>query len=156
MEQPYAETFVYNAIRKTVDFGQLEFLKSGNRQPVPVTTRFYSRWQKKFLFTETDDQERLRYLLSKIYWLSGVLGNGRPVWISDPRDAQYLNTTETDLLRMAGHEAGEGFLILDGEYAAATSKLMARAAEYEAARDAALNFAKPQFNESMRSGHANM
>jgi hypothetical protein len=156
MEQPYAETFVYNAIRKTVDFGQLEFLKSGNRQPVPVTTRFYSRWQKKFLFTETDDQERLRYLLSKIYWLSGVLGNGRPVWISDPRDAQYLNTTETDLLRMAGHEAGEGFLTLDGEYAAATSKLMARAAEYEAARDAALNFAKPQFNESMRSGHANM
>src|SRR5579863_1163442 len=40
MEQPYAESFVYNAIRKTVDLGQLEFLKSGNRQPVPVTTRF--------------------------------------------------------------------------------------------------------------------
>ena len=39
MEQPYAETFVYNAVRKTVDLGQLEFLKSGNRQPVPVTTR---------------------------------------------------------------------------------------------------------------------
>ena len=100
MEQPYAETFVYNAIRKTVDFGQLEFLKSGNRQPVPVTTRFYSRWQKKFLFTETDDTERLRYLLSKVYWLSGVLGNSKPVWISDPRDAQYLNTTEA---RSAAH-----------------------------------------------------
>jgi hypothetical protein len=156
MEQPYAETFVYNAIRKTVDFGQLEFLKSGNRQPVPVTTRFYSRWQKKFLFTETDDTERLRYLLSKVYWLSGVLGNSKPVWISDPRDAQYLNTKEEDLLRMAGHEAGEGLMTLDGEYAAATPQLMARAAEYEAARDAALNFTKPQFNESMRSGHANM
>ena len=156
MEQPYAETFVYNAIRKTVDFGQLEFLKSGNRQPVPVTTRFYSRWQKKFLFTETDDQERLKYLLSKVYWLSGVLGNSKPVWISDPRDAQYLNTTEQELLRMAGHEAGEGLMTLDGEYAAATPQLMARAAEYEAARDAALNFTKPQFNESMRSGHANM
>jgi hypothetical protein len=156
MEQPYAESFVYNAIRKTVDFGQLEFLKSGNRQPVPVTTRFYSRWQKKFLFTETDDQERLRYLLSKVYWLSGVLGNSKPVWISDPRDAQYLNTTEADLLRMAGHEASEGLMEIDGEYASATPKLMARAAEYEAARDAALNFTKPQFNESMRSGHANM
>ena len=59
MEQPYAETFVYNAVRKTVDYGQLEFLKSGNRQPVPVTTRYYSRWQKKFLFTETTDAERL-------------------------------------------------------------------------------------------------
>lgn len=156
MEQPYAETFIYNAIRKTVDFGQLEFLKSGNRQPVPVTTRFYSRWQKKFIFNETDDTERLRYLLSKVYWLSGVLGNSAPVWIADPRDAQYLNTTEQDLLRMAGHEAGEGLMRLDGEFAAATPALMAKAAEYEAMRDAALEFTKPKFNESMRAGEANM
>jgi hypothetical protein len=156
MEQPYAETFVYNAIRKTVDLGQLEFIKSGNRQPVPVTTRFYSRWQKKFLFTETNDAERLEYLLRKVYWLSGVLGDGKPVWIADPRDAQYLNTTEQDLLRMAGDEAGEGLLVLDGEFAGATMKLMARALTYQAALEAALNFTKPQFNESMRSGHANM
>jgi hypothetical protein len=156
MEQPFAETFVYNAVRKTVDFGQLEFVKSGNRQPVPVTTRFYSRWQKKFLFTETNDAERLEYLLRKVYWLSGVLGEGKPVWIADPRDAQYLNTTEADLLRMAGDEAGQGLVVLDGEFAAATPQLLARAPEYQAALEAALNFAKPQFNESMRSGHANM
>jgi hypothetical protein len=156
MEQPYAETFVYNAIRKTVDLGQLEFLKSGNRQPVPVTTRYYSRWQKKFLFTETDDAERLKYLLRKVYWLSGVLGESKPVWIADPRDAQYLNTTEADLLRMAGDEAGEGLMVLDGEFASATPALLAHAAEYQAALEAALNFTKPQFNESMRSGHANM
>jgi hypothetical protein len=156
MEQPYAESFVYNAIRKTVDLGQLEFLKSGNRQPVPVTTRFYSRWQKKFLFTETNDTERLAYLLSKVYWLSGILGEGNPVWIADPRDAQYLNTTEADLLRMAGDEAGEGLLALDGEFAAPTLQLMERAPQFRAALDAALNFTKPQFNESMRSGHANM
>jgi hypothetical protein len=156
MEQPYAETFVYNAVRKTVDLGQLEFLKSGNRQPVPVTTRYYSRWQKKFLFTETNDAERLKYLLRKVYWLSGVLGEGRPVWIADPRDAQYLNTTEDDLLRMAGDEAGEGLLKLEGEFAAATPALLARAPEYQATLEAALNFTKPQFNESMRSGHANM
>jgi hypothetical protein len=156
MEQPYAESFVYNAIRKTVDMGQLELLRSGNRQPVPVTTRYYSRWQKKFLFTETDDKERLRYLQSKVYWLSGVLGAGKPVWIADPRDGMYLNTTEADLLRMAGHEAGEGLLTLDGEFAAPTPVLMAKAAEYEAMRDAALAFTKPQFNEAMRSGQANM
>jgi len=156
MEQPYAETFVYNAVRKTVDLGQLEFIKSGNRQPVPVTTRYYSRWQKKFLFTETNDAERLEYLLRKVYWLSGVLGEGKPVWIGDPRDAQYLNTTEEDLVRMAGHEAGEGLLALDGEFATATPQLLSRAPEYEAALEAALNFTKPQFNESMRSGHANM
>lgn len=156
MEQPYAEDFVYNAVRKTVDMGQLEFLKSGNRQPVPVTTRYYSRWQKKFIFTDTDDKERLRYLLSKVYWLSGVLGAGKPVWIADPRDAMYLNTGEADLLRMAGHEAGEGLMKLDSEYAAATPALMAKAAEYEAMRDAALAFTKPTFNESMRAGQANM
>jgi hypothetical protein len=156
MEQPYAETFVYNAVRKTVDMGQLEFLKSGNRQPVPVTTRYYSRWQKKFVFTETDDAERLRYLLSKVYWLSGVLGDSKPVWIVDPRDAQYLNTTERDLLRMAGNEAGAGLLVLDGEFASATPALMARADEYKAALEAALDFTKPKFNESMRAGEANM
>jgi hypothetical protein len=156
MEQPYAESFVYNAIRKTVDLGQLEFLKSGNRQPVPVTTRYYSRWQKKFVFTETDDNERLKFLLGKIYWLSGVLGDSRPVWIADPRDAQYLNTTEADLLRMAGHEAGEGLLILEGEHASPTRQLMERGPDYQAALEAALNFTKPQFNEAMRSGRANM
>ena len=156
MEQPYAESFVYNAVRKTVDLGQLEFVKSGNRQPVPVTTRYYSRWQKKFLFTETNDEERLEYLLRKVYWLSGVLGSGEPVWIADPRDAQYLNTTGEDLLRMAGHEAGEGLLTLNGDFAAATPLLLARAPEYQAKLEAALNFTKPQFNESMRSGHANM
>jgi hypothetical protein len=156
MQQPYAESFVYNAIRKTVDLGQLEFLKSGNRQPVPVTTRFYSRWQKRFVFTETNDTERLNYLLSKVYWLSGVLGEGKPVWIADPRDAQYLNTTEADLLRMAGDEACEGLMVLDGEFAASTLQLMERGPEFRARLEAALNFSKPQFNESMRSGQANM
>jgi len=91
-----------------------------------------------------------------VYWLSGVLGEGKPVWIADPRDAQYLNTSEADLLRMAGHEAGEGLMKLDGEFAGATPALMERAAEYHARLEAALNFTKPQFNESMRSGQANM
>jgi hypothetical protein len=156
MEQPFAETFVYNAIRKTVDYGQLEFVKSGNRQPVPVTTRYYSRWQKRFLFTETTDAERLEYLLRKVYWLSGVLGESKPVWIGDPRDAQYLNTSEADLVRMASHEAAEGLMVLEGELARATPALLARAPEYQAALEAALNFTKPEFNESMRSGQANM
>ena len=156
MEQPYAESFVYNAIRKTVDLGQLEFLKSGNRQPVPVTTRFYSRWQKRFVFTETDDQERLAYLLSKVYWLSGVLGEGKPVWIADPRDAQYLNTGEADLLRMASDEAAQGLMDLDGDFASPTAQLMARGPEFRARLESALNFTKPQFNEAMRAGQANM
>jgi len=33
---------------------------------------------------------------------------------------------------------------------------MERAADYQGQLEAALNFTKPQFNEAMRSGHANM
>jgi hypothetical protein len=57
---------------------------------------------------------------------------------------------------MAGHETGEGLLKLEGEFASATPKLLENAVRYQAARDAALNFTKPQFNEEMRAGHANM
>ena len=156
IEQPYAESLVYNAVRKSVDNGQLEFVKSANRQPVSLTTRYWSRWQKKFTFSETNDERRLAYLLSKVYWLSGVLGEGAPVWIADPRDAMYLNASEADLLRMAGHEAAEGLMKLDGEFAAATPALMAKSAEYQAALAAALDFTKPKFNESMRAGEGNM
>lgn len=155
-EQPYAETFIYNAVRKTLDRGQLEMLKSGNRQPVPVTTRYYSRWQKKFFFTDTDDKSRMDFLTLKAYWLSGVLGASQPVWIADPRDAQYLNTTAAELLRMAKDLAHEGTIALDAEYAAATPALLSRADEYRAKLEAALAVTRPTFNEQMRSGHTNM
>ena len=133
-EQPYAETFIYSAIRKTLDQGQLELLKSGNRQPVPVTTRYYSRWQKKFFFTDTDDESRQEFLLAKVFWLSGVLGNSQPVWIADPRDAQYLNTTAEELMRAAAVLAAAGLVTLsdekEAEFAAATPALLAREAEF--------------------------
>ncbi len=155
-EQPYAETFIYNAVRKTLDRGQLELLKSGNRQPVPVTTRYYSRWQKKFFFTDTDDRSRMDFLALKTYWLSGVLGGNQPVWIPDPRDAQYLNTTAAELARMAAELSGQGLVALEGEYASATPALLERADEYHAKLHAALAVTRPTFNEEMRAGHTNM
>ncbi len=155
-EQPYAETFIYNAVRKTLDRGQLELLKSGNRQPVPVTTRYYSRWQKKFFFTDTDDRARMDFLALKVYWLSGVLGGNQPVWIADPRDAQYLNTTASELSRMAADLAGQGLLALNGEYASSAPALLERAGDYHAKLQAALAVTRPTFNEEMRAGHTNM
>jgi hypothetical protein len=157
-EQPYAETFIYSAIRKTLDQGQLELLKSGNRQPVPVTTRYYSRWQKKFFFTDTDDESRKQFLLGKIFWLSGVLGDSRPVWIADPRDAQYLNTTEEELMRVAAGLAADGLAVLSEEkdFAAATPALLAREAEFRDRLQQAFALTKPTFNEEMRHGHTNM
>jgi hypothetical protein len=155
-EQPYAEGFIYNAIRKTLDQGQLELLKSGNRQPVPVTTRYYSRWQKKFFFADTTDQSRMDFLTLKAYWLSGVLGENLPVWIDDPRDAQYLNTSPAELARMAADLSRQGLLSLSGDMASATPMLMARAEQYQAQLSKALAATKPEFNEEMRHGHTNM
>src|ERR1700734_2029812 len=151
-EQPYAETFIYSAIRKTLDQGQLELLKSGNRQPVPVTTRYYSRWQKKFFFTDTTDATRQDYLALKAYWLSGALGGNRPVWIADPPDAQCLNTTPEDLRKMAADLSRQGLLKLDGDSAAATPTLLGRAEQYHAKLADALAATKPTFNEDMRHG----
>ena len=76
-EQPFAEGFIYNAVRKTMDQGQLELVKSGNRQPVPVTTRYYSRWQKKFSFNDTTEAQRQEYLAAKVLLAVGCAGRGR-------------------------------------------------------------------------------
>src|SRR5579871_6588312 len=137
-EQPFAEGFIYNAVRKTMDQGQLELVKSGNRQPVPVTTRYYSPWKKRFSFNDTTEAQRQEYLAAKVYWLSGVLGGGQPVWLLDPRDAQYLNTTVDELRKTAEALAGEGVIQLagswasGGEYATPTEALMGHRAKYEA------------------------
>jgi len=157
-EQPYAESFIYNAVRKTLDRGQMEMIKSGNRQPVPVTTRYYSRWQKKFVFTDTDDEARTDFLALKLYWLSGVLGDSKPVWIADPRDAQYLNTTPDQLQKAATLLANEGFIKLAAhpQFAAATPLLLQRSEHYHAVLAHALAITKPAFNEEMRHGHTNM
>jgi len=157
-EQPYAESFIYNAVRKTLDQGQMELIKSGNRQPVPVTTRYYSRWQKKFVFSDTDEEARTDFLALKLYWLSGVLGDSQPLWIADPRDAQYLNTTTDQLQQAATLLASEGFIKLAAEpqFAAPTQLLLQRAEHYHTVLADALAITKPAFNEEMRHGHTNM
>jgi hypothetical protein len=157
-EQPFAEGFIYNAIRKTMDQGQLELVKSGNRQPVPVTTRYYSRWQKKFTFNDTSSAQRHDFLAAKAYWLSGVLGGSAPVWMTDPRDAQYLNSTVEELKKTAEDLAADGLIHLDSdlEYASPTAALMAHKPKYDLEVQQALSFIKPSFNEEMRGGHTNM
>ena len=162
-EQPFCESFIYNAIRKTYDQGQLELVKSGNRQPVIVTIRYYSHKQKKFTFTDTDEAQRTAFLAAKVFWLSGTLGrlaDGQfaPVWLFDPMDAQYLNASRADLKISAEILVEQGLIALapDAAFASPTPALMARAAEYHVDLADALAFIKPTFNESMRGGHTNM
>jgi hypothetical protein len=157
-EQPFAEGFIYNAVRKTMDQSQLELVKSGNRQPVSLTTRFYSARQKKFIFNDTSEQQRTEFLATKAFWLSGILGAGAPVWMLDPRDTQYLDTTVEELRKSFDGLQAEGLIAPgeDAEFAAATPKLMERTAAYREHLAHALEQIKPAFNEEMRSGLTNM
>ncbi len=157
-EQPFAESFILNAIRKTFDQGQLELVKSGNRQPVPVTTRYYSAKTGKFIFNDTSETQRKNFLAAKTFWLSGILGNAsQPVWLLDPRDIQYLNTTPEDFKLQAESLAKESLITLNPQgYATPTSTLMARADHYRQHLAEALAFIKPTFNEDMRAGNTNM
>ncbi len=157
MEQPFAESLSYNAVRKTLDQGQLELVKSGNRQPVPVTTRYFSAKQNRFVFNDTTADQREQFLAGHVFWLSHVLGADAPVWIADPRDAQYLNATVEDLRAAAANLAAAGLLeSTAAEWAVATPALIAKREGFEAEVADALSFIKPSFNEDMRSGLTNM
>ncbi|GAC1418243.1 MAG: hypothetical protein NVSMB62_09790 [Acidobacteriaceae bacterium] len=156
-EQPFAEGFIYNAVRKTMDQGQLELVKSGNRQPVPVTTRYYSARQKKFVFNDTTAEQRKAFLAGKAYWLSGVLGAGQPVWLLDPRDAQYLNTTVEEMRGAVEALRTEGAIErAEPEFGTATPRLMENGDGFKTELASAMTFLKPSFNEEMRSGLTNM
>ena len=158
LEQPFAESFIYNAVRKTLDQGQLELVKSGNRQPVPVTTRYFSAKQNRFVFNDTTADQRDTFLTGQVFWMSHVLGNDAPVWVADPRDAQYLNTSVDELRAAAGRLLAAG-LIQAGEgtdWAVATEKLIAQREAFEAEVADAMSFIKPSFNEDMRAGLTNM
>ena len=157
LEQPFTENFIYNAVRKTLDQGQLELVKSGNRQPVPVTTRYYSAKQNRFVFNDTSAEQRKKFLAGHVFWLSHVLGADAPVWVADPRDAQYLNTSTAELQNGAAELTREGLLQMSGNgRATATQELIAMRSQFEAEVADALTFLKPSFNESMRGGQTNM
>jgi len=156
-EQPFCEGFAYNAIRKTMDQGQIELVKSGNRQPVPLTTRYYLPKAHKFTFNETTETQRREFLTAKAYWLSGVLGGSAPVWLTDPRDAQYLDTSVEDLAGLSALLAADGLVrVADTGFASATQKLIDRREDFAAQEARMLAFIKPSFNEDMRAGHTNM
>jgi hypothetical protein len=156
-EQPFAEGFIYNAVRKTMDQGQLELVKSGNRQPVPLTTRYYSLKQKKFIFNDTTPDQRTQFLAGKVFWLSGILGAGAPVWVEDPRDSQYLDCTIQELRADIQGLVTAGMLQLSGgDFAVPTTALMARESEFRQLLNQSLEFTRPSFNEDMRGGLTNM
>ena len=129
-----------NTARKAVDDKQLELLKSGKRQPVPVSSRSYSIRDKHFRFWNATPQQVEEFVARKVFWLSG---NARkPVMISDPCDAQYLGAADPNivekLVAAAQELATRGMVELAGDYARATDGLLAQTQAFITAKDHAL------------------
>jgi len=66
--------------------------------------------------------------------------NGAPgrVWIADPADAQYLQTTPEHLVEIAGRMVAQSLLRIERDWAEAMPELMNQAERFESARHAAV------------------
>jgi hypothetical protein len=158
LEPADVEAPVINALRKEVDKRQIEFLKSGKLVPLPFSSRHYDFKRGQWVFGKATDEAMAEFVERKVYWetklgalesksplLAKDARNGAPassrtrVWIGDPADAQYLQTTPANLIEIAARMVGtEGLLRIDGEWAEATPGLMNQAERFENARLAAM------------------
>jgi hypothetical protein len=121
---------VINSLRKDVDRRQLEFMKSGKLVPVHFSSRHYDFKRSKWVFGKATEEEIARLLKRKVYWQTRVIGGA--VWIADPTEALYVESTTDYLLNIARRLATEGLMTLEGEYASANASLMAQAETFEA------------------------
>ena len=71
-----------NTARKALDDKQLQLLKSGKRQPVPVSSRCYSLRKQQFTFWHVQPEELEEFVARKVFWAGGL--ERQPVLIADP------------------------------------------------------------------------
>jgi hypothetical protein len=119
--EEHAEGLVINAIRKTIDNGQLAFLKSGKLQPAHVTSRYYSFITKKIQFPAQPETDVLELLKRRVFWLGA---GGEAVEIAHEYDCQYMNLSRDQMVALATQIAGEGLIRLEGDRAVATPALL--------------------------------
>lgn len=131
LEPEHAEAVVINAVRKDLDNKQLELLKSGKRQPVPVSSRHFNFKTSQLIFVRADDQQIRDFLLRKAFWTAVRSGPQAHARVADSIDALYVNSVPDRLLEAARSLASNGLIGLDGENAVATPALMAKKDEME-------------------------
>ena len=129
LEPKDVEAPVINALRKQIDHSQIEFVKSGKMVPVHFSSRFYDFKNRKWVFGKASDNEISGLLLRKIYWQS--LLAPAPVWVGDPTDALYVESSAEHALEMAHQLKEQGLITLQGDFASANAALMAQKENFE-------------------------
>src|SRR5215470_4038737 len=129
LEPENAEGMVVNAIRKTIDNGQLAFLKSGKLQTVHVTSRYYSFILKKVQFPTQSEQDARELIKRHVFWFGGH----DPVEIGHLYDCEYVNFPREKMLELAQQIGKAGLIRLEGTLARPTDALQKEEAAIRAA-----------------------
>jgi len=136
LEPKDAEGPVINALRKEVDHKQTEFVKSGKLVPLPFSSRHYNFKLKQWVFGKATDDEIARMIERKVYWQTHLVGGD--VWLGDPTEALYLDTTLDHIAEIAAGLAQQGLFTLARRHVTALPALMDQKDRFESEAAAAL------------------
>jgi hypothetical protein len=136
LEPKDTESPVINALRKEVDHKQIEFVKSGKLVPLPFSSRHYSLKLKQWVFGKASNDEIVAMIERKVYWQTRLVGG--EVWLGDPTEALYLDTTADHITDIAAGLAKPRLFTLAGRHATALPALMDQQERFESEMAAAV------------------
>ena len=146
----HAEAAVVNGVRMAADAGRMEFLKSGKRLPVEVSSRYLNFKTNEIRFLTANDDHVADFLKKKLFWLSHrAPAKNSKVWIADAFDVQYLGVPEEKLLQVARTLAEQGLCSLEGEFASASEALGQQAEYFQSELRKTLDKAVAKFNQAL-------
>ena len=135
LEAKDAEAPVINALRNYVDRKQIEFAKSGKLVPLPFSSRHYDFKRGHWVFGKAADEDIARLIERKVYWQTRLVGG--EVWLGDPTEALFVQTTTDHIAEIAAGLAKQGLFTIAGTYATALPALMNQNARFESEMAAA-------------------
>jgi hypothetical protein len=142
--------YVVNVVRRMVDTKDLEFLRSGKRQPISLSSRFKSFKSGTWHFASADEDQVRELLRQSVYWIAVRLGCER-LHVTDETDALYLGTTKDKLVQAAQKLELEGWIRLEAEFAIPTEMMTSRGNEFASLEQE--NLAKLQQKHAFESAH---
>jgi hypothetical protein len=130
LEAKDAEGPIINALRKEVERKQIEFVKSGKMVPLPFSSRHYDFKRGQWVFGKATDEEIALMIERKVYWQTRLVGGD--VWLGDPTEALYLQTTTDHVAELAAGGMKSGLFTMARRYATALPVLMDQKDRFEA------------------------